>query len=929
MVFESLHKDVQKALKERGFESPTEAQKLAIPEILSGHNILLIAPTGIGKTESGLLPIFSRMVENRQWKPISVLYITPLRSLNRDLETRILWWANNLDFEVGVRHGDTTQYERSKQSGSPPNLLISTPESIQSMLTGAKIREHFKNLKYVVVDEIHELADSKRGVQLSIALERLREYNPDFQLIGLSATLGSPNEVAQFLAGGRPVKVLKAITSKELDITINSPQPNEDDKELAERLYISPTIAARIHLVKKIIESHRSSLVFTNTRDFAEILSSRLRQMEKAFEHDIHHSSLSKEVRIKAEQDFKSEKLKAIIATSSLELGIDIGAIDVVIQYMSPRQVSKLLQRVGRAGHKFNKISKGIVVAGDPDDIFEATAITNLSLQGKIEKLQIHKGAWDVLVNQIAAMSLETYDLPISKAYEIVKRSYCYHDLKLEDFKRLINEMVSLRLIFADDKIRRKLTTREFYYRNLSMIPDTNSYKIVNNLDDSYVGSLDEDFVALNGEPGKTFIVKGRPWKIVGVFENKVKVEPVEDIEASVPGWEGEMIPVPYEVAQEVGRLRRDILELSKKEDGQKQIQTKYHLSQDAANSVTQYMKEQEKFFIPDDKTLVFEKYQDALVVHTCFGSLVNESLARILTTMLSNYYGSVSLRIDPYRIIIQMPEIGDRVKEILKDVRPHEVENLIRISMDKTEFFKVKFLKIAKKWGAIRPHLDYTKLNMRRVIKSFEGTLLYEETLREIMTEKMDIESTKKVLTEIQNGKLKILFKDGLSPIGAATLKSQAREIVTQDRPEKEIFEIFKERLLNTEIRLLCMNCNNLSVTQRVRDIQDEPECRACGSRLVASVRPHHTELAKLHKKYVSKKVLNGKETEEIERLKRSSDIIIVYGKKALLAQAGRGLGPQTAARVLSKMRKTEQEFMEDILEEERRFARTRRFWS
>jgi len=321
-------------------------------------------------------------MERLEHKPIAVLYITPLKSLNRDLWNRIRWWAKRLEFDVSVRHGDTTQYERTMQLENPPEMMISTPETLQALLVGKRMREHLKNIKVVVVDEVHELVGSKRGVQMAVALERLRELcqNPRMQVVGLSATVGTPDEVAVFLTGGRDCQTVNTVRETELKIGVEYPVPTKRDALVAKEMYVGPGIAARLRRMVDIIKERNSILAFSNTRGFAEVLSSRLKAFDPELALDAHHSSLSKQARVETEDAFRDGKLKAIVCTSSLELGIDIGSIDYIIQYSSPRQVSKLLQRVGRSGHSLSRESIGSIIAGDPDDCFEASVIARQAL---------------------------------------------------------------------------------------------------------------------------------------------------------------------------------------------------------------------------------------------------------------------------------------------------------------------------------------------------------------------------------------------------------------------------------------------------------------------------------------------------------------------------------------------------------------------
>ncbi|MEM3019347.1 MAG: DEAD/DEAH box helicase, partial [Candidatus Bathyarchaeia archaeon] len=374
-VFSLLSRPVRMIVQKRGFESATGPQAAAIPLISEGKNVLLIAPTGTGKTEAAFLPILDLLLKAQEKLPgIKVLYITPLRALNRDMLERLEWWCKQLDVRIAVRHGDTETRERGFQARSPPDLLITTPETLQAILPGRVMRRHLRSVRWVIVDECHELAEDKRGSQLTLALERLRWITgQDFQVVGLSATIGTPERVAKFLVGVRgSVEIVRVPVARNMEFKVLYPEPAPEDYELAAKLYTHPEVAARLRIMRDLIEKHSSVLLFTNTRPIAEVLASRFKIWDVNFPVSIHHGSLAKPARVSAERGLKNGELRGLVCTSSLELGIDVGSIDLCIQYMSPRQVTRLLQRVGRSGHRIGRTAKGIIITMDSDDTLEA-----------------------------------------------------------------------------------------------------------------------------------------------------------------------------------------------------------------------------------------------------------------------------------------------------------------------------------------------------------------------------------------------------------------------------------------------------------------------------------------------------------------------------------------------------------------------------
>src|SRR5216683_7182336 len=362
-AFSVLKPPVLKRLEKEGFLEASPIQELSIPAILRGENVLLIAPTGTGKTLAAMLPVLDRFLEARSSEKthgISILYITPLRALNRDLLRRLEEIGRDLDVRIQVRHGDTPTSARSQQAKSPPDMLITTPETLQSILVGKRMKEHLRSVRWVVVDEVHELATDERGVQLSIALERLIELTGrEFQRIGLSATIGEPERIAQFLVGsGRRVTVLRSDETRGLQISVRSVHPSSGDQKESVNLGLPISTVARARKILGLVEAHKSTLVFTNTREHAEALASQLLALGAGIAVRVHHGSLSRELREEAEKEFQEGKLKALICTSSLELGIDIGSVDFIIQYTSPRETTRLVQRVGRSGHTLGGTSR-------------------------------------------------------------------------------------------------------------------------------------------------------------------------------------------------------------------------------------------------------------------------------------------------------------------------------------------------------------------------------------------------------------------------------------------------------------------------------------------------------------------------------------------------------------------------------------------
>jgi len=785
----------------------------------------------------------------------------------------------------------------------------------------------------IVVHNCHEIVDSKRGIQLTLALERLRELCGDFQVIGLSATVGSPEQVAKFICPNKPIEILKATSPKAMDIDVVNPKPEPKDKTIGEKIFASADTAARLRTIMDYIKSSRSVLTFTNTREFAEILSSRIRTLDKKFPIGIHHSSLSKEIRIKTEKEFKQEKIKSIICTSSLQLGIDIGSIDLVLQYQSPRQVTQAIQRIGRSGHETERTSKGIIISTDEDDIFESAVIARKALNEELEPIRFHENSLDVLAHQIVGLTHDIWKIELEKAYEIVKRAYPYRNLTYAEFLEVCKQLQQLGLVFLNGYIKKKRRGFEYYFSQLSTIPDVKKYRIFNTLDNSFVGVLDEEFIALHGEVGSNFIVKGDAWRIVDVTEDKILVEPTVDIEAAIPAWEGELIPVPFEVAQEVGKLRKTISEYLRhvsNEEIIERLQSAYPVDANSARKMIEIVKKQAKHgTVPDDKTVLIEDYENMVVLHTCFGSMTNETLGRFITALLTSRIGSVGLKTDPYRIMLQFQTKNiELIKEILFNTTPELLRSYIEISLTKSDLFEWKFVHVAKRFGAITREADFGRVRMKRIIEDYVGSPIYKETLKELEREKLDIEKATEILRKIQSKEIKVVFSSGLSPLGKLGVQHKYAEVVGPERPETEIFELFKQRLLNTKVRLVCVNCGQWTQTFTVKDLPKDIKCRKCQARLLAVVRPNNQEIVKIIKKKLRNLAITSEENKRFERARWSADLFLTYSKKAVLCLAAKGVGPDTATRILARFHKTEDDLMKSILEAERTYIRTKRYW-
>ncbi|SDQ97824.1 DEAD/DEAH box helicase [Natronobacterium texcoconense] len=938
-AFTHLGSTVRGALSERGFSTPTAPQRLAIPPLAAGQNTLVIAPTGSGKTETAMLPVFDDLVaEGGPPEGFSALYITPLRALNRDMRERLEWWGDYLDLEVDVRHGDTTDYQRSKQAKNPPDVLVTTPETLQAMLTGERLREALQDVSHVVIDEVHELAASKRGAQLAIGLERLRDLAGEFQRIGLSATVGDPEEVGGFLTGGRPCEIREIDVGSNVDVTVREPEITEEDEQLAGKLMTESDTASHVRLIRDIVAAHESTLIFVNTRQTAEALGSRFKELDLPI--GVHHGSLSKEARIDVEDRFKAGELDGLLCTSSMELGIDVGSVDHMIQYQSPRQVTRLLQRIGRAGHRQDEVSSGTIVTTRPDDTFEALAIARRARAGEVEPAAIHEGSLDVVANQIPGIVQSRGDTPLREAYETVSRAYPFRDLPEETFREVVSELSRNRILWLDegeDRLETSGGTWQYVYSNLSMIPDEETYEVHDIASGGQIGTLDERFVVNFAEPGEIFVQRGEMWRISEIDdeEARVKVSPIEDPAGEVPSWIGQEIPVPAAVAQEVGDIRAvaqpqletgaDATAVGRELAGRYPAD-EYTLTE-ACEQLERHVDSESP--MPTADRIVLERQGRTIVVNACYGHTANETLGRVLSSLLGQRAGSsVGLETDPYRIELEVPTsiATSDVLEVLEETDPDHVEPMVELGLKNSDALAFRLAQVSAKFGALKRWQGGSsgRISNERLLAALEDTPMYEESIREVFHEDLDVERASAVLEGIQSGEIELVTHRGRTPVGQGGRSSSGKELLAPENADASVIETVRERIKDDRVILLCTHCKDWKVRTKVKRVRDQPECPECGSTRIASLNPWADEVVQA----VRAEEKDEDQEKMTERAYRAASLVQSHGKQAVIAMAARGVGPHNAAQIINKLREDESEFYRDILSKEREYARTQSFW-
>ena len=800
-IYKLLHPWVKEWFKNK-FNGFTESQKLSIMDVHKGNNILISSPTGSGKTLTAFLSIISQLTMlsdmDKLEDKVYCIYISPLKALDNDIEKNIdeplreieKIAGKELGIRKAVRTGDTTQYERTKMLKKPPHILITTPETLSILLCAPKFREKIKDVGYVIIDEIHSLADNKRGVHLSLTLERLQNLAGNFTRIGLSATVSPLEKVAHYLVGSqdgevRDCKIVDVNYLKRLDMKVLCPVDdiiNSDPEEMNNATY---------KLLDELIQSHKTTLVFTNTRSGTESVVFNLKKRFNDRYHDnnimTHHSSLSKELRLQTEDKLKDGELKVVVSSTSLELGIDIGYIDLVILVSSPKSVSRALQRIGRSGHKLHEKSKGRIIVVDRDDLVECSLILKNATEGKIDEIHIPENCLDVLAQHIYGIAIESKQ-DIDTIYDLVKRSYCYRNLSINDYLSVLSylagEYTDLEDRYVYAKIwvdydtnmfgKRGKLARMLYSTNIGTIPDRSSARV--KCAGQVVGHVEEDFME-KLQKGDTFVLGGRIYRFNYARGMTLNVTPSSG-PPSIPSWFSEQLPLSFDLALEIQRFRALMegrFEYGRsKEEIMDFIHEFLYVDYNAANSIYEYFREQYLYaVIPSNKKLLIEHYKGFgnrkfVVFHTCFGRRVNDALSRAVAYILAKKYKrDIMISISDNGFYLSSEgKIGGL--ESFNELTSENIEEILIKAIDKTETLAGRFRHCAGRALMILRHYKGKQKSVSRqhikgkILLSFvkeldENFSILKEARREVIEDFMDLKNAKRVLKMIESGQLEI----------------------------------------------------------------------------------------------------------------------------------------------------------------------------
>ncbi len=784
---------------ERSFERPTEAQVQAWPAIAGGEHVIVSAPTGSGKTLAAFLWGLDRLAATPSAeKRTRLVYVSPLKALSYDVEKNLRAPLKGIggDISVAIRTGDTPQKDRQAMLRHPPDVLITTPESLYLMLT-SRAREILQGVEWCIVDEIHAVARTKRGAHLALTLERLEHASEhSVQRIGLSATQRPLEEVGRFLVGaGRKCKVVDTGVRKPLDLEIRVPvedmrEPDSTDLSDmqgdtgATRRSIWPAIYPEL---LELVQAHRSTIVFVNNRRGAERLAVRLNELagEDGKPAEIaraHHGSLAREERLVVEDLLKSGELPCLVATSSLELGIDMGAVDLVLQVESPKSVTAGLQRIGRAGHNVGDVSKGRIFPKFRADLLECAVVARRMRDGEIETTVVPRNPLDVLAQQIVAMTATGDEWKVPELHDLVRRAYPYAELSRElldsvldmlDGRYPSDEFAELRprIVWdrVEDTVRARRGALQLAVTNAGTIPDRGLFG-VHLPDGRRVGELDEEMV-YEARAGQTFMLGASTWRIEEITRDRVVVTPAPGAPGALPFWRGDGVGRPLELGRAIGEFAREAVDREPEE-----LTEHYDLDDRAARNLVAYLREQREAtrVVPSDRTIVIERFRDEigdwrLCVLSPFGGRVHAAWGLALSARIRDNFGLESDAIwSDDGIIVHLPDADEPPGADLVLVEPDELEELVVRELSSSALYGARFrenaaraLLLPRAYPGKRTPLWQQRLkaqSLLEVAKSYGQFPIVLETYRECLRDVLDLPGLEQLLRGLHTRELSMV---------------------------------------------------------------------------------------------------------------------------------------------------------------------------
>lgn len=883
-ILDSLHPFVREWFQSK-FEHFSPPQRFSIRNIQLGINSLISSPTGSGKTLSAFLAVINELVTRADTGGLAdsvyCIYLSPLKALANDINRNLTEplreisaiaekYQRTLPIRVGTRTGDTTQSERTKMRELPPHILITTPESLAIALTSIRFSQSLKETRYVIIDEIHALAENKRGTHMALTIERLAKH-ATFTRIGLSATVAPLEEVAKFLVGYddpdtltlRPCNIIdvEAIirtgtgefddARKQLDLQVLSPVSSMIDTshhKLQQSMY---------DLIHRLVQEHRTTLIFTNTRSGTERVVHQLKARFPTFYSNVldadeeqeqvadregnqherlaeeagldeeagpdeeegpeeenaaarektaeqaeqpivpgtqdirsligaHHGSLSREHRLRIESMLKRGELRCVVCSTSLELGIDIGYIDLVILLGSPKSVARALQRIGRSGHKLHEVAKGRLIVMDRDDLVECSVLLKTALDRKIDRIAMPKAALDVLAQHLYGMAIEDVT-PIEEAWRSVRSAYPYGKLARKDFESTLQYLAGAYGELAERNIYGKIwidkeqgtfgkkgkLARLIYMTNVGTIPDETAVKV--KIGEHTIGTITEDFME-RLKPGDVFVLGGEAYEFKFSRGMTAQVKTSEGRLPTVPNWISESLPLNYDLATEIQRFRRYVWQLLEdrkpKEEIKQWLRGYLRADEQAIAAIADYFTEQHRFsVVPHERRMLIEHFRDGnkkyVFVHSLYGRRTNDVLARALAYVNGKLTGrDVEIGITDNGFYLKSTQPIQAIRAI-KLIRPEELQRLMEVALEKSEVLKRRFrhcatrgLMILRQYKGERKSVGKQQVSSQLIINAVRripGFPILKEAHREILEDLMDIHHAREVIGHIQSGHIEL----------------------------------------------------------------------------------------------------------------------------------------------------------------------------
>lgn len=784
------------------YPSPTAVQVNAWPRIQTGKHLLITAPTGTGKTMTAFLWTLNRFATgDLALGATRVLYISPLKALNNDIAKNLLNPLSELreqfpDFpevRVQTRSGDTEQQQRRRMIRNPPEILITTPESLNLMLSSASGLSMLGNIETVILDEIHAVVDSKRGVYLMTAIERLAALSGEFQRIVLSATVNPLTRVADFVAGyrldeqkrliPRQVGIVRTDATKDFDIRIRYPETTanrpQDEK-------IWPTLAADFH---ERINENRSTLLFVNSRTQAEQITKMINEEADDLIAYAHHGSLSRELRIEVENRLKRGELATIVATSTLEMGIDIGHLDEVILLQSPGNIASAIQRIGRAGHQVGEVSRCTLYPTHPMDFVHAAVLSKAVEDGNIEPISTIDCPLDVLAQIMISMTgIQTWD--IDDLFTEIRRSTAFHNLTRGQFDLVLNMMAGryfenriselkprLSLDRTENTVRTQKGALLSLYLSGGVIPDRGYFQIRMEGSGARIGDLDEEFV-WEANVGNVFTFGTQHWEVKKITHNDVLVAPGKPGASNPPFWKSESLDRSLHLSERIGEFLEGAENEIDGEDYATQLHQTYPMESSACTALIEFLQRQRHHCnapLPHRHHILVEHIDRApggadgqqIVFHTHWGNRVNRPLAMAMTAVWHEKYEEhITPHVDNDGVVVQLQAETDAA-DLLTDINPGRLEDYLRSQLETSGFFGARFrenagtaLLLSKGRFNERKPLWMSRLQSKKLldtVQRWDDFPLLLETWRTCLRDEFDLEGLQMLLSEIASGDIRI----------------------------------------------------------------------------------------------------------------------------------------------------------------------------